>query len=140
MFKTKKISLNPYLSFAVSLLYMASADGVIENDEITFMSTVMHGNRSIINEADSYIREAIKRGVTFDMFLKESNTFLTEAQKECIIVNLIDMMLADGKSVSNEEKLLMHIIEKYGFDTTKYQIYKDLMIKKNDHSVFFHKI
>jgi len=139
MFKAKKIELTPKLSFAVALLYMASADGAIENEEITYLSTVMHGEGNIISKANSYIKEAIKSGATFDTFLTASNKLLSNAQKECIIVNLIDMMLSDGEAASNEEKLLVHIIDKYGFDEEKYTVYKELMIKKNDHSVFITK-
>ena len=69
-------------------------------------------------------------------FLDDSDKILTEEQKECIIVNLIDMMLSDGEADEYEEKLLDHIIEKYDFKREKFDIYKELMIKKNDHSVF----
>lgn len=136
MFKRREIELTPKLSFAIALLYMASADGVIENEEITYLSTVMHGDGAIISQANSYIKNAIKKGITFDKFLIQSNKILTISQKECIVVNLIDMMLSDGEAALNEEKLLKHILDEYGFSEEKYDIYKELMIKKNDHSVF----
>ena len=132
----KKIELTPKLSFAIALLYMASADGVVESEEITYLSTVMHGDADKIIQANRYIKDAMKRGKTFDDFLDDSDKILTEEQKECIIVNLIDMMLSDGEADEYEEKLLDHIIEKYDFKRKKFDIYKELMIKKNDHSVF----
>jgi uncharacterized tellurite resistance protein B-like protein len=132
----KKIELTPKLSFAIALLYMASADGVVESEEITYLSTVMHGDADKIIQANRYIKDAMKRGKTFDDFLDDSDKILTEEQKECIIVNLIDMMLSDGEADEYEEKLLDHIIEKYDFKREKFDIYKELMIKKNDHSVF----
>ncbi len=136
MFRSREIPLTPKLSFAVALLYMASADGVIENEEITYLSTVMHGDVKIISEANKYIKNAIKNGMTFDVFLLKSSEILTIDQKECVIVNLIDMMLSDGIINANEEKLLIHIIQHYEFDNTKYEIYKELMDKKNDHKIF----
>jgi uncharacterized tellurite resistance protein B-like protein len=136
IFRSKEVTLTPKLSFAVALLYMASADGVIENEEITYLSTVMHGDGTLIADANRYIKNAIKSGTSFDKFLLESNELLSNDQKECILVNLIDMMLSDGEASDNEEKLLKHILDKYGFDEEKYTIYKELMIKKNDHSIF----
>ena len=136
MFKSSKINLTPKLSFAISLLYMATADGVLESEEITYLSTVMHGDSKIILQANKYIKNAIKVGITFDIFLQESNEILSQAQKECILVNLVDMMLSDGIADINEEKLLHRIVNIYGFDEKKYQEYKRLMIVKNEHNIF----
>ena len=136
MFKSSETILTPKLSFAISLLYMAAADGTLESEEITYLSTVMHGDNKIILQANKYIKNAIKLGVTFDIFLQESNKILSQAQKECILVNLVDMMLSDGIAAINEEKLLQRIVKIYGFEEEKYQDYKRLMIIKNEHSVF----
>jgi len=132
----KKVELTPKVSFAVALIYMASANGAIENEEAVYLSTVMHGENDKIIKANKYIKGAIKKGKTFDDFLDESNEILTMEQKECIIINLIDMMLSDGKIDEYEEKLLEKVIMKYGFVSEKFDIYKELMIKKNDHGVF----
>ncbi len=136
MFKSSEIRLTPKLSFAIALLYMATADGILENEEITYLSTVMHGDGKTIMQANKYIKEALKSGLTFDMFLKNSNEILSEDQKECILVNLVDMMLSDGFAAANEEKLLERILKIYGFEEQKYLDYKRLMIIKNNHKVF----
>ncbi len=136
MFRSTEINLTPKSSFAIALLYMATADGVLENEEITYLSTVMHGDTKVILQANKYIKNAIKTGSSFDEFLRQSNEILSQEQKECIIVNLVDMMLSDGIAASNEEKLLHRIVEIYGFEETKYQEYKRLMIVKNEHNIF----
>lgn len=132
----KELVLTPKLCFAIALLYMASADSHIENEEITYLSTVLHGDVEVIRQANRYIKEAMKKGTNFDHFLKESDEILNESQKECIVINLIDMMLSDGQSDIHEEKLLYHILNHFGFDEQRFEIYKELMIKKNNHSVF----
>ena len=136
MFKSSEISLNPKLSFAIALLYMATADGEIENQEITYLSTVMHGDSKTILEANKYIKNALKSGLSFDTFLRDSNEILSLQQKECILVNLVDMMLSDGNTAANEERLLHRIVRVYGFEDEQYEEYKRLMIIKNEHSVF----
>jgi len=136
MFRSSKIELTPKLSFAIALLYMATADGILESEEITYLSTVMHGDSKVIIQANKYIKDAIKLGVTFDTFLEDSNKILSEKQKECILVNLVDMMLSDGVAAVNEEKLLQRIVAVYELEEQKYQDYKKLMMIKNEHSVF----
>ena len=136
MIFSNEINITPKLAFAISLLYMASADGKIEQEELTYLSTVLHGDTDMILQADKYIKNAMKKGQSFTTFLTQSNEILNDAQKECIIINLVDMMLADNDVDENEEKLLNHIIEIYGFDKEKFLIYQELMSKKNNHAVF----
>ena len=136
MIFSSDLHLKPKLVFAISLLYMASADGKIEQEELTYLSTVLHGDTEIILQANKYIKNAMKKGQSFTTFLAQSNQILSDEQKECIVINLVDMMLADNDVDENEEKLLNHIIEIYGFDKEKFFIYQELMSKKNNHKVF----
>lgn len=130
------LELTPKKAFAISLLYMASADGIIEQEEITYLSTVLHGDTKSIREANSYIKNAMKKNISFDTFLYEANKLLDDNQKECVIVNLVDMMLSDGKCDESEMRFLEHIIDIFGFDNKKFEIYKELMIIKNNHDIF----
>ncbi len=134
----KNIDLNPKLSFAVALLYMASADGVIDHGEITHLSNVMHGDMTVLLEANKYVKNCLKKGISFNDFLYKSNELLNDEQKECIIINIIDMMISDKHAEvhQNEEKLLIHIIHMYGVDKEKYLLYKELISKKNNHAIF----
>jgi len=135
--KNKKIELYPKLSFAISLMYMASADdGHIDNREMAYLSTVMRENSKILNEANRYIKQSIKHGFTLNDFLKKSNEFLSINQKECIVLNLIDLMFSDGNNAPNQEMLISLLINEYKLDEYKYAIYRELLEKKNDHSIF----
>jgi len=134
--KRKKIDLTPKLTLAIVLLYMIGIDNEVTHDETTYLISVMHGDSHIIKEANEYLQNAIKMDLSFEMFLDESIKILTENQKECIIINLIDIMLVDGVVRKNEQKLLDFILKKYQFDTKKYSMYKEMITIKNDHSIF----
>ena len=130
------MELSPKLILAIALQYVASADGNIDEDETTHLISIMHSDSKIIMQADKYIRYAIRDNITFDDFLDEGNKKLSYTQKECIILNMIDMMLVNNVVDVYEEKLIKHVVKKFDIDMQKYQVYKELMIKKNDVSVF----
>lgn len=134
--KRENIELTPKRIFAISLLYMASSDGSIEPEEITYLSTVLHNDTKTIREANKYIKYAMKKNISFDAFLLKANVILSDEQKECIVVNLVDMMLSDGDCDDSEMKFLEYIIDIFGFDDKKFEIYRDLMMVKNNHDIF----
>jgi len=137
MFKnTNKFELTPKLSFAIAMLYMASVDETIDRDEIRYISAIMHGDMGTLSKANKYIKQAIQKNMTFYNFLEESKKLLSLQQKECIILNLIDIMFLDENISSYEEKLLKLIIKEYEFDLERYEQYKSIICIKNNHSIF----
>jgi len=137
MFKRKRnFELTPKLSFAIAMLYLASSDGIMNKEEVRYISAIMHSDIGVLNKANQYIKYAIQRNMSFYHFLKESKKILTDSQKECIILNLIDLMFLDEDISPYEEKLLKIIIKEYEFNYDEYLKYKNIMYIKNNHTIF----
>ena len=132
----QEIKLTPKIAYVVNMLYMSSADGIIEQEEITYLLTILHGDLKLIRTAEKYMKQSEKKGLNFDDFLEESSKLLSLEQKETILINLIDMMYSDNEIEAHEEKLLKYILEKYDIDENKFNLYKNFIVKKNNYSIF----
>ncbi|MCK5716094.1 MAG: TerB family tellurite resistance protein, partial [Thiomargarita sp.] len=92
MFKGDNEEMNPQFAFATSLIYMISADGVIENEEVGQLLAVLGGeeteggigvganNRKLLERAVKY-----QQKTAVETFLSEATPILTDAQKMCIL-------------------------------------------------------
>jgi len=132
----KEVRLTPQIIFAISLMYMASADGHIDNKEMAYLSTIMREDISILNQANKYIKKSITNGMSFNDFIKKSNDLLSLEQKECILINMIDLMLSDGENAKNQEILISIILMEFSLDSKDYEDYRNVISKKNDHTIF----
>ena len=102
--------MSPHLAFATALLYMMSADGEMDNEEIGHLLSVLGGHddgRGTIGvgaQSQALLDSAVKyrRKHPVETFLQEATPLLTDAQKMCILVNLIDSSLADGQPEREE--------------------------------------
>jgi len=132
----QEIKLTPKIAYVVNMLYMSSADGIIEQEEITYLLTILHGDLKLIRIAEKYMKQSEKKGLNFNDFLEESSKILSLEQKETILINLIDMMYSDNELELHEEKLLKYILKKYDIDENKLDLYKNVIAKKNNYSIF----
>ena len=103
--------MTPHLAFATSLLYMMSADGEMDNEEVGHLLSVLggsddgHGNIGVGANNKALLDNAMKyrRKNSIETFLQEATPLLSDAQKMCILVNLIDSSLADGQPEPEEQ-------------------------------------
>ena len=105
--------MTPHLAFATSLLYMMSADGEMDNEEVGHLLSVLGGqddgrgtigvgaqNQALLDSALKY-----RRKNSVETFLQEAAPLLSDAQKMCMLVNLIDSSLSDGNLAQVSENL-----------------------------------
>lgn len=136
--------MTPHLAFVTSLLYMMSADGEIDNEEVGHLLSVLGGqddgrgsigvgaqNQKLL---DSAIRYRKKHAV--DQFLAEATPLLTDAQKMCILVNLVDSSLSDGQAEPEEQQLFGKFLQAFGVGEDRFRPFFEVIVLKNDRSVF----
>jgi uncharacterized tellurite resistance protein B-like protein len=130
VFKGKTPDLTPKIALAVSLLFMISADGAIEQEEFGVLLSNLHGDEKLLDLAMAY-----GRATKFDEFIEASATLLNDAQKHCILLNLADSLLADGSAAPQEQALFERFMQGWGIRNEDFQSSLSVNIKKNDHAV-----
>ena len=99
VFKSEPLKLSPRLALAVGLLYMMAADGEIESEEIGQLQSVVGGDQELINTAVKYLRS-----VKYEQFLTDAAALLNERQKLCLLINMADSLLSDGRAEQSEQQ------------------------------------
>ena len=130
VFKGKTPELTPRITLAVSLLFMTSADGSIEQEELGILLASLHGDEKLLEQAMAY-----GRATKLDEFIEASATLLNEDQKHCILLNLADALLSDGHAAPQEKALFERFMQGWGVSGESFQSQLSVIIKKNDHSV-----
>lgn len=136
--------MTPHLAFAVSLLYMMSADGEIDHEEVGHLLSVLGGqdqgdgtigvgaqNEKLLNNAIKY-----RSKNSIDTFLAEVTPLLTDAQKMCMLINLIDSSLADGTPEPEEQVLFGKFLQAFQISEERFRPFFEVIVLKNDRSVF----
>ncbi|MCP3763898.1 hypothetical protein NLX67_16125 [Domibacillus sp. A3M-37] len=57
---------------------------------------------------------------SIDQFLKEAAPVLTDAQKMCILVNIIDSSLADGEAEIEEQEMFGKFLSAFGISEERF--------------------
>lgn len=146
MFSGDSEEMTPHFAFATSLIYMISADGSIENEEVGQLLAVLGGedsggtigvganNRQLLDRAVRY-----RQKNTVDKFLSEATPILTDAQKMCILTNILDSSLSDGDAAIEEQELFGQFLQAFEISEERFKPFFDVIAMKNDRSVFTQK-
>ena len=94
-FKSEPPKLSPRLALAVGLLFMMSADGEIESEEIGQLQSVVGGDGDLIQSAIKYLRST-----KYEQFLSDASVLLNSQQKLSVLINMADSLLSDGHVIS----------------------------------------
>ncbi|ULL18513.1 TerB family tellurite resistance protein [Paenibacillus sp. H1-7] len=148
MFKGDKSTegITPHFAFATSLLYMMQSDGEMDAEEVGQLLSVLGGeekngvigvganNRALLDRAVKYVRSN-----SVDKFLSEAAPVLTDAQKICILINLVDSSLADGEPEREEQELFAKFLQGFGISEERFTPFFEVIMLKNDRSVFLNQ-
>jgi len=136
--------MTPHLAFAVALLYMMSADGEIDNEEVGHLLSVLGGEKSqsgtigVGAQQQRLLDNAVRyrQRHTLEQFLQEATPLLSDAQKMCILTNLVDSSLSDGEAEPEEQQMFDTFIKAFGIDESRFRPFFEVIVLKNDRSVF----
>lgn len=143
MFKGDSEEMTPHLAFTISLLFMMDSDGECDNEEIGHLLSVLGGQESsgvigvgannavLLDRAIKYTRKN-----NLDTFLREAAPVLTDAQKMCIMVNLIDSSLSDGQAEREEQVMFGKFLQAFGITEERFRPFFEVIVLKNDRAVF----
>jgi uncharacterized tellurite resistance protein B-like protein len=123
--------LSPRLALAVGLLYMMAADGEIESEEIGQLQSVVGGDQELINTAVKYLRS-----VKYEQFLADAAVLLNERQKLCLLINMADSLLSDGRAEQSEQQAFGKALSQFGMTEDGFKVYFETLAIKNNRSVF----
>ncbi len=135
--------MTPHLAFATSLIYCMGADGEIDNEEVGHLLSVLGGesqgggigvganNRALLDKAVQYARRNSP-----DTFLAEVAPILSDAQKMCILCNMVDSALSDGQPEIQEQELIAKFQQAFGISDERFRPFFEVVMLKNDRSVF----
>ena len=128
-----RIALTPHLVLAVSLLYMMASDGSIEDEESSQLQASIGGHDNLLQFALRYVQV-----VTVDLFLQKAPEVLSAQDKLCILSNVCDSMLSDGRSELSELALFEQFVTAFGLAQGGFDLYFKTIALKNDKSVLGH--
>ncbi|CAK0762050.1 TerB domain-containing protein [Gammaproteobacteria bacterium] len=147
MFRDSGTEMTPHLAFVISLLYMMSADGEIDKEEIGHLLSVLGGqdrgdgvigigaqNQALLDAAVKY-----RKSNSVDTFLSTVVPMLSDAQKICILINLLDSSLSDGTPEPQEQALFGKFLNAFGISESRFRPFFEVIVIKSDRSVFTNK-
>jgi len=126
----EQIFLTPYLALACGLLYMMASDGELEAEESSQLQAVLGGDQSVLNYALRYVQS-----VPVEQFFASAREILSVKDKWCILTNVCDALLSDGRTDRAELALFGQMAVAFGVAETQFEPYFKILALKNDKSV-----
>ena len=126
--------MTPTRALVVGMLYMMSVDGEMAKEEIGQINVALRGSKNTLPEALKYVKRT-----KFPDFMNEVIPVLNHQQKSCILVNVVDCMLSDGRVDRLEQDLFRRMLA--GFDVSEAHFKKHFshLTIKNDRPVDIRK-
>ena len=128
--RTAVPELTPRLALATALLFMVTADGKIQPEEIGQMVVSLNNDEQLFDDAIAYAS-----ATTFNDFLSQTSSMLSHDQKICVLLNLCDSLMSDGDVAVEEESLFSVFLNAWEVSDSEIKPYMQMIAKKNDHSV-----
>ena len=119
--------ITPPLALVIAMLYMMSSDGTMAQEEIGQLNVLVGGSPSLLKVALKYVRT-----VKAQDFLKAVEGILTPRQKLCILTNVCDAMLVDGRIDASEKELFKRMLSAFRFSEEKFSPYLNILYIKNE--------
>lgn len=139
---TESAKPSPLSILATALAFMIRADNDVGVEERAGFLTVFqkHVRRHDLSEPqlrkltdDAFARAA--RG-NAEAFLRDAAAALTHGQKTAIVLNLFDVMQADGRMTQGETHLLESALDAFGVDRESFRAIRAVLTLKNDTTIF----
>lgn len=122
----KDLTLTPELSLAAGMLYVVASDGHLTEGERNDLAKVVPDNR-LLDRALDYCR----RTPTTE-FIPACVALLDAAQRLCLLLNMVDAAMADGRIADEERELLANFQDAFGITDEALAPHLQTLSCKND--------
>ena len=126
--------MTPSRALVVSMLYMMSVDGDMAKEEIGHINSVLRGSKNVLPEALKYVKRT-----KFPDFMSAVSQILNHQQKSCILVNVVDCMLSDGRVDRLEQDLFRRMLAGFDISESNFKKHFSHLTIKNDRPVDIRK-
>ncbi len=127
-------AMTPSRALVVSMLYMMSVDGEMAKEEIGQINVALRGSKNALPEALKYVKRT-----KFPDFMNAVSPVLNHEQKSCILVNVVDCMLSDGRVDRLEQDLFRRMLTGFDISEAHFKKHFSHLIIKNDRPVDIRK-
>ena len=128
--QTPAPALNPRLALVAAIIYIGSADGRIDDDEINEILKFAK-TKQTLHAALEYTRRC-----SYEQFLQAAGSTLSPQQKLCAILNCADMAMGDGFLAPAEQQRLQLMAQWFQIPDAHLQPYVQTLMLKNNTGVF----
>ena len=126
--------MTPTRALVVSMLYMMSVDGEMAKEEIGQINVALRGSKNTLPEALKYVKRT-----KFPDFINEVIPVLNHQQKSCILVNVADCMLSDGRVDRLEQDLFRRMLASFDVSEAHFTKHFSNLTIKNDRPIDIRK-
>lgn len=124
--------LTPRNALIVALVHCMGADGEMDQEEIAHPFPVLGPNATRAN-LDACVKYA--RATPPAALLAEVAPRLNDAQKLCILLNMIDSAMSDGEAEPGEQALVTQYAQAFGLSDAEMEPHIRSLVAKNDRAV-----
>jgi uncharacterized tellurite resistance protein B-like protein len=128
---SKTIQLTPKSALVASAITVIAADGVLDDQELYDLQKIVRGDKSAVDTAIK-----VMQGNQLPDIIAMVASMLNEKQRMTAMAILLDLAMADGILVGNEQKILQMYMEQFGISEAAVKPIIDIIALKNDFSVF----
>ena len=126
--------MTPTRALVVSMLYMMSVDGEMAKEEIGQITAALRGSKNVLPEALKYVKKT-----KFPDFMSAVGPVLNHQQKSCILINVADCMMSDGRVDRLEQDLFRRMLTGFDISESNFKKHFSHLTIKNDRPVDIRK-
>ena len=134
--------MTPLEMLVTSLAYLMKGDGQVSAEERAKLLAILNKHVGMKHVQPENLKKMVAaafshaRTVPVEVFAAESAQVLSPGQKMAIFANLYDVSLADGEVRGGESRVLDIFKGTYELDTNQVSAMKEVILVKNDTTVF----
>jgi len=116
----------PHLIFGIALIFMLSADGIVNENEVEQLQSNISSFPGLFEAASKY-----SKSNTVEQFLWDIRSRLNHQQSLFVLINTYDLLLSDGVADEHEQTLFDRFLASLDLDRKRFKNYADLIELKN---------
>ncbi|MGB0671112.1 MAG: TerB family tellurite resistance protein [Rhodospirillales bacterium] len=127
---------------AIALAYVALADGEAGSEEKAVIFSILGKHVRSEHLTPDTLKVlaqkafAFAKQYDFNTFLEKAGGVLSPGQQMSVLLNMYDIMLADGQIAAGEKKMIDLFRRRFDIDDAAMTAFRQILILKNDAAMF----